>query len=149
MEHYFVDYFKFLLLKNPVHLHEKMISVQDLYDLNFDGENVIEELIEKELHDKFYLPYSKIFIYASNKLGIKHKISKNRIIELEEVKLLRNQFVHADGKVNRVYLRKARKPEALGVQGDLKIGDEIELSDIILEKVNKVVRTVLNQFDEQ
>ena len=118
MEQYLFKSFKYVLMKYPTILKEKSILLDKLLDNNQTINSIIEEKIEKELHDLFYNNFFEVFRYASTVLKINHQIGKDDIKKLNEFKQVRNLYTHGDGKINTLFLSKVR-------DSNFKLGEEM------------------------
>ena len=96
-ENYLFKCFKFIILKNPSIIDKQTITIKELIEKQGDISLIIEEIaeenalkkfnldillddiIEKKIHYKFYKGYEEIFRYAEKVLEVKHNISKDLI----------------------------------------------------------------------
>lgn len=141
MEQYLFKSFKYVLTKYPAILKEKSIPLTKLLDNNQTINSIIEEKIEKELHDLFYNNFFEVFRYASTVLKIIHQIGKDDIIKLNEFKQVRNLYTHGDGKINTLFLSKVR-------DSNFKLGKEMIVNTDQLQIYLDLIFKILIKFDK-
>ena len=141
LERYLFKSLKYILLKHPNKLKDKMIPLEWILPNDFSKEIIIEKKAEKIIHDLFFKEFGKIFEDIRKFFGIKHCISENEIDTLNEFRQLRNIYIHGDGRVNSTYLSKVKN-------SILSIGDVLPLNmDIIKSYTRKIIDILIN-FDE-
>lgn len=128
----------FLDIDNSNYFDKKTLSFKDL---KFIGsiEDARKYLIDEELDNIFRKGFNEWFDIIDNKFNITKEFTKERKIieEINELYLRRNLFVHTDGVVGDIYLKKCDSQ----LVGDLQKGDNISASpDYILEKIKKLER---------
>ncbi|MFV1439719.1 MULTISPECIES: hypothetical protein, partial [unclassified Phaeobacter] len=84
----------------------KSISLSDLLDYS-SMEDLIEDQVEKRVQDLLYASPKQYAEYISAVAGV--EIGERLIQEYAEVKATRDLYVHGDGKVNELYLKKAEQ----------------------------------------
>lgn len=141
MEHYLFKCLKFIILKNPKIMNKKSVTIETLLTRRNNIELILEEKAEKIIHDLFYKNFDDFFDFCHKFLGIKHKIKKQDIETLNELKLLRNAYIHGDGTVSLIYLSK--KPDSSS-----KLGEKLSINTKILFKYNAHVLEILKEFDK-
>lgn len=141
MEQYLFKSFKYILMKYPSILKEKSISLDKLLDNNQTKNSIIEEKIEKELHDLLYNNFFEIFKYASKVLKINHQIENNDINKLNEFRQVRNLYAHGDGKINTLFLSKVR-------DSNFKLGEEFIINTDQLQIYLDLIFKILIKFDK-
>lgn len=98
---------------------EKKINISDLLDFS-SLEEVIEAQVDKRVQDLLYASPKQYSEYLSNICGI--SIREKLVEEYAEVKATRDLYVHGDGKINELYVRKADQA-ARGQVGDKALVD--------------------------
>ncbi len=132
----------YLLLKRPINISEKIISIKTVLDNNKDWDVILEKKIENVILNLFFSGWKEIFDYIFSPLGLHHDITNQEIADLEEFSLLRNLYAHGDGTVTHIYLQKSRGK-------DIKYGDKIDIDDKYLEKSKRMIFIVLQKIDQK
>jgi len=141
MEQYIFKSYKYLMLKKPEMLKDKTITIGKLLEKKIDFNALIEEKVEFILNGLFFEDFAKIFKFAEKPLGINHNISKEDCNELNEIRQIRNLFIHSDGIVNSIFLSKVH--DCKKELGESYVINKNEI-DIIVEKI----RDILKKFDK-
>lgn len=141
MEQYLFKSFKYVLTIYPAILKEKSIPLNKLLDNNQTINSIIEEKIEKELHDLLYNNFFEVFRYASIVLKIIHQIGKDDIKKLNEFRQVRNLYTHGDGKINTLFLSKVR-------DSNFKLGEEMIINTDQLQIYLDLIFKILIKFDK-
>lgn len=141
LEQYLFKSFKYVLTKYPAILKEKSIPLNKLLDNNQTINSIIEEKIEKELHDLLYNNFFEVFRYASTVLKIIHQIGKDDIKKLNEFRQVRNLYTHGDGKINTLFLSKVR-------DSNFKLGEEMIINTDQLQIYLDLIFKILIKFDK-
>ncbi len=109
---------------------------------------LIEEKAEKKIHDLFYLNYIEIFKFAEKKLGIKHEISSKSITTLNILKQIRHAYVHGDGSLNHITLKKLKMLEIKIPISQKDIGAKITFNDKFLKYSQNFFNHIARKFDK-
>lgn len=164
LDNYLFRCFKFALTKTPDIIDKTKVSLKELREVNgdikkifqdkaeekamskFDLNLLIDEIIEKKIHNKFYKDYTEVFHYAKKVLGIKHLIHKDLIDLLNFFKQIRNLYIHGDGTINQIFLKRI---EPLMRKKDMyRIEEKFQLTDELIEDLLHIIRPVIIQFDK-
>lgn len=152
-EKYLSSCFKYVILKRPEIYGKKLVKIEEIKLLTKIDIKIIEELgAEHYIQDLFYNPYQKLFERAKNPIGINHNVTTELINLIYFAKLIRNQYVHADGNVTMFFLIKLNefKGAAQKLSLDkLTLNDEIKLSDELLKEITFNLIMVAIIFDEK
>ncbi len=150
-EKYLYNCFKYIILKRPDILDNRSIKVGEFKFLQERGIEIVEELAAEDfLHDIFYKNYKLIFERAIKPLGIKHSIKEELVKILQGIKLIRNQFIHANGRVTTVFLRKLNElelPMHILKLNKLELNSKIELHDELLQSISFTLFIIGLEFD--
>ncbi len=164
-ENYFFKCFKYILLKRPSILADQTITIKELIerqgDINLILEEIAEEnalrkfnidillddIIEKKIHDKFYKNYKEVFSYAKNKLSIKHNISEDLIKLLNFFKQMRNIYAHGDGTITRIFKSKIKLFISKENMNNFQLGNKLIIKDHVLENVELLITLIIAEFD--
>ncbi len=141
-DNYLGKCFSFVLNKYPSKFEENKIKFQDITP-NTTYDEIKELLIKKRIHDEFYNKYGKIFRNAEKFYGIKLSIPKEWLNDLEELKLIRDIYVHGDGRINEIFLKKSRYKE------QYELGETITLSVGLLAGIRDNLNIIAKIFDRK
>lgn len=152
-EKYLSSCLKYVIKKRPKIIDKKSVKIEEIKLLNNIDTKIIEELgAEHYIHDLFYNSYQKLFERANHPLGIDHNVTTELINFIYFAKLIRNQYVHADGKVTMFFLIKLNEfriaAQKLSLD-KLTLNDEIDLSDELLKEITFNLILVAIIFDEK
>lgn len=103
-----------------------------------DLDDLLDEVISKQIHSAFYASPTKYFEYIESTLSI--SVPAARKVAYSEVKATRDIYVHNGGIVNRLYLQKAGKL-ARAANGDCLPLEEEYFSKAIM-CMKRVVQSV-------
>ena len=141
-ENYLFKCFKFIILKNPSIVGKQTITIKELIEKQGDISLIIEEIaeesalkkfnldillddiIEKKIHNKFYKGYEEVFHYAEKILGVKYNISKDLIKLLNFFKQVRNIYAHGDGTITRIFMSKIKNYISKSTMENYKLGNK-------------------------
>ena len=139
-DNYLVSLCSHILKKRPDLLGDLNISAEKIAKMK--KEDIFEEKISKKMHDMFYDGYEDIINrYMSKKLGIKHKIEEKKMNQLLELKLIRDIYIHGEGEVNQIYLKKSKRK-------DRKLGEKIPLNLDTINEILSVTQSIITQLDK-
>ncbi len=140
LEQYFFKCFKYILLKYPNIIEDKSITIQRLLKKDKNIDLVIEEKVEHILNKIFFEDFTGIFKYAKKVLNINHQISEEDCIKLNELRQIRNAYIHGDGTVSFLFLSKVKSLK-------LKLGEKIPINRKILREFFSKTSEILTKFD--
>jgi len=163
-ENYLFKCFKYIIIRNPKILFEKMISIENIInkieDLKFDSkdeieneeyqilllDSIIEDFTERVIHDKLYENYEEIFNYAQKVLGIKHNLEPRALKLLNLFKQFRNLYSHGDGIISYIFLNKVEK---IGYKTKyFKLGEKLVVDNEIIDDVRSMILFISSVFDK-
>jgi len=152
-EKYLYKCFKFIILQRPNIINKKSITVEEFKMLQEPNLEIVQGLAaEHFLHDLFYKNYMLVFERAIDPLGIKHEIKEEQINLLQGIKLIRNQYIHADGKITSLFLKKLNElnisGKNLGIK-KLELNSKIELNQKILSFITYTLLVIGLMFDKK
>ncbi len=163
LDNYLFKCFKYTLIKRPDILNDTKVSLKELKEANgnikqivnikaeieamskFDLDLFIDEIIEKKIHNKFYKDYTEVFHYAEKVLGIKLLIPKGAINLLNFFKQIRNLYIHGDGTINQIFLKRINQVNKK--EKKYKLGEKFQLTDQIIEDLMFIIRFIITKFD--
>lgn len=163
LDNYLFRCFRFILTKRSDIINKEKVSIEQLKEANgninriiqdkaeekamskFDLDLFIDEIIEKKINHKFYKNYAEIFYYAKNKLGINHSLQKKFINSLIFFKQIRNLYVHGDGTINQIFLKRI-EPQ-FKQQGKYRIGEKFQLTNNLIDGLSETMLFISEQFD--
>lgn len=152
-EKYLYKCFKFIILQRPDIIKKKSITVEEFKMLPEQKIELVQELgAEHFLHDVFYKNYKLVFERAINPLGIKHEIKEEQINILQGIKLIRNQYIHADGKITSLFLIKLNELKLSGKNlgiNKLELNSKIELNQELLSFISYTLLVIGIMFDNK
>ncbi len=165
-ENYFFKCFKYILLKRPSILDDQTITIKELIERQGDVNLIVEEIaeenalrkfnlnillddiIEKKIHKKFYQDYNKVFKYAKKKLSIKHNISEDLIRWLNFYKQIRNIYAHGDGTITRIFRSKIKKIISNINMNNFQLGNKFIVEDHVLTDLDFIFMSITAKFDQ-
>lgn len=141
-EQYLFSSFKFLILKYPDSLKEKIVSIKQNIEKNKDFNLILEEKAETVVEQLLRIDLNKFFKIISKKpYRFKVEFDQRVINELDEFKQLRNAYIHGDGTASLIYLSKIRETS-------LKLGHKLQLDVDLIFKKQELLFFVLAKFDK-
>lgn len=141
-EQYLFSSFKFLILKYPDSLKEKVVSIKQNIEKNKDFNLILEEKAETVVEQLLRIDLNKFFKIISKKpYRFKVEFDQRVINELDEFKQLRNAYIHGDGTASLIYLSKIRETS-------LKLGHKLQLDVDLIFKKQELLFFVLAKFDK-
>ncbi len=144
MEQYFFKCFKSVLMIEPDILKENTLTIQKILENNKDFDLILDEKAEEIALKQFRTNFSDIFEkFVREKLGLRHGITEDEIMALNDFKQLRNLFAHGDGTITRSFLKKVQEPSL-----KLGLGDKLQITKEIKNKAWEIVLQVVMKFDE-
>lgn len=164
-ENYLFKCFKYILLNNPSIMDNQTITIKELIEKQGDLSLIIEEIaeenairkfnldillddiIEKKIHNKFYKDYEEVFHYAEKILGIKHNISKDLIKQLNFFKQIRNIYAHGDGTITRIFINKINNFKSKDEMDKYHLGNKFIVEDQDLRDVDDLFMWITSKFD--
>lgn len=139
-DNYLFEVFSYILRQQPILLGNITLPVIHIIEKT-NHEMVIEERINKILHDKFYEDYSEIIQgFARKKLNLNHDIKNDTINNLMESKLIRDIYIHGEGIVNQTFLKKTNR-------NDIKLGDKVFLSIDTINDILETIKEIASKID--
>ena len=162
-ENYIFKCFKYIIIRRPEILFEKLISIENIInkikDLKLGSKDeieneeyknlllnsIIEDFTERIIHDKLYENYEKVFTYAQRVLGIKHNIESRELDLLNLFKQFRNLYSHGDGIISYIFLNKVQK---IGKTKDFKLGEKLIVDDELIDDVRIIIFFIGSIFDK-
>ena len=163
-ENYLFKCFKYIIIRRPEILFEKLISIENIInkikDLKFDFKDeieneeyknlllnsIIEEFTERIIHDKLYENYEKVFTYAQKVLRIKHGIESRALKLFNLFKQFRNLYSHGDGIISYIFLNKVEK---IGYKTKyFKLGEKLIVDNELIDDVRSMIFFISSVFDK-
>ncbi len=151
-EKYLYNCFKHIILKHPEILDSRTMTFAEFTLHSELGTNIVEAGAEKFLHELFYKNYIDVFKMAIKPLGIKHDIYEVMIHKLQDIKLIRNQLIHANGRVTTLFLKKLKALELPKYDlrfDEFNLNNKIELSDELLQDISQTLIIIGFEFDKK
>jgi len=152
-ENYLFKSFKFVLMKRPEIINKKSIKLSELKMIheNLNIELINEIIVENTLHDLFYKNYEEVFKKANDPIGLDIKIEEKDISILNGFKQIRNLYIHGDGNINLLFMKKIQRYkitfEDLTLP-DLSIGEEIKVDMKLIKKLEKLTFKIVGIIDD-
>ena len=152
-ENYLFKSFKFVLMKRPEIINKKSIELSELKMIhrNLNIELINEIIVENTLHDLFYKNYEEVFKKANDPIGLDIKIEEKDISILNGFKQIRNLYIHGDGNINSLFIKKIQRYkitfEDLTLP-DLSIGEEIKVDMKLIKKLEKLTFKIVRIIDD-
>ncbi len=152
-ENYLFKSFKFVLMKRPEIIKRKSIKLDELkiINKNLNIELINEIIIENTLHDLFYNNYEDVFKYANDPIGLDIKIEERDTSILNGFKQIRNVYIHGDGKINLLFIKKIQAYkitfEDLKLP-DLSIGEKIIVDMELIKKLENFIFKIAGIIDD-
>ena len=137
-ELYLGNVIKELLTVRPEIVKEQKLSIKELEMLKYDRDLILNAVIDSKVNNLLYKEYKSIFRYI-NEIGIKHDINDDFIDGLNYIKAIRNNFVHNDGKINKILNEKLKTIHP--------IGDKIILDKEVLAEIDGYIGSIMLQID--
>lgn len=137
-ELYLGNVIKELLTVRPEIVEKQKLSIKELEMLKYDRELILNTVIDSKVNNLLYEEYKSIFKYI-NEIGIKHDINDDFIDGLNYIKAIRNNFVHNDGKINKILNEKIKTIHP--------IGDKIILDKEVLAEIDGYIGSIMLQID--
>lgn len=139
-EQFFSSLYQTLVLSEPEkYFEDKQIPICDL--LNNDLNKVLTNIVDKEIENNMFDSLKTL-----DRIKEKSKIDIDRFIpirhQFEELYHRRNAYVHTEGNVNDVYLKKVN---ATFTQ-NIKIGDRLVCDEIYLENAIQTIYKVISSL---
>jgi len=163
-ENYIFKCFKYIIIRRPEILFEKLISIESIInkikDLKLDSKDeieneeyknlllnsIIEDFTERIIHDKLYDNYEEVFTYAQRVLGIKHNIESRALKLFNLFKQFRNLYSHGDGIISYIFLNKIEK---IGYKIKyFKLGEKLIVDDELIDDVRSMIFFIGSTFDK-
>lgn len=162
-ENYLFKCFKYVLNKRPDIIEDSKVSLKDINEAQgiikniiedkaeeealskFDLVLIIDEIIEKKIHNKFYKKYTDIFNYAYKVLGIQHTIDESELKLLNFFKQIRNLYSHGDGTINQIFIKRIKN--LIKDKNKYKKGVKFLLTDKLIQDLELIMKHILIKFD--
>ena len=163
-ENYIFKCFKYIIIRRPEILFEKLISIENITNkikdlrFNFKDEieneeyknlllnSIIEDFTERIIHDKLYENYEEVFTYTQKVLGIKHGIESRSLKLLNLFKQFRNLYSHGDGIISYIFLNKVEK---IGYKTKyFKLGEKLIVDNELIDDVRSMIFFISSVFDK-
>ena len=129
------------LSRYPGHLTDKGVPLATLAEAGSIG-TAVEALAMKAVNDWSYGRFSDLVKNVIALYDKKASLDTALIDDLSEIKATRDLFVHANGKVNRIYLSKAGAKAR-----STRVGENIALGDKYLQHVEQTVERFIAEFE--
>ena len=165
-DNYFFKCFKYILTKRPSILNDQKITIKELIekqgDINliiediaeknalrkFNLDILLDDIIEKKIHNKFYKVYDEVFKYAKNTLTINHNLSDDLIKSLDFYKQIRNIYAHGDGTITRIFRNKIKKISSNINLNNFQLGNKFIVKDHVLTDIDFILTSITAKFDK-
>lgn len=145
-EHILFDVLRDIIVDQPLRLpSDKKIDYQTII-LASDKEEIVFQLVERELNELKYKSVSEWFVYIK-KLVNSCNFSEIDIKNIAELKATRDIIVHNGGIVNDIYLKKSGElarhaaGEKVSVSSEYVLHCWVTLSRVLLELIDKLINS--------
>lgn len=129
------------MLQHPGHLKSKAVSLDLISEAGSIGAT-IELLAEKSVNELSYGKFSDYMDYVVTLYNKGSKLDAELLADMTEIKATRDLFVHASGKVNKIYISKAGAKAR-----NESIGSMLKLGDAYTKHAEDTIRKFLDQLD--
>ena len=129
------------LSRYPGHLKEKTIPLNTLSELGSVGA-VVDSLVEKTINDWSYDRFSNFAKYIVELYNKKSSLDEELLEHMAEIKATRDLYIHANGRINRVYLNKAGAKSR-----NIQSGEKLKLGTAYLSHVEKTIVKFIDQLE--
>jgi hypothetical protein len=145
-EYCYFDLIRLILTHNPKHISEKkQIEVGKIIEANC-FEEIIDYIINNEIHELSYKPLEDWFDYLESLINIDLP-SEDDIKLLSEAKACRDILVHNSGIVNDMYIKKS------GSKSQFELGEDVVISQDYFQStwvlVNKILKDIFEGISDR
>jgi len=108
--------------------------------------NITDNFIEKELYKIMRKPFQSILAYTRDVLEIKHSVSLEDSILLQNFREIRHLYVHGEGRIDERFYNERFKPKYFP-KIELNVGRKLQLTDDLIWELWGVAIDVAKFFD--
>ncbi|OLS29417.1 MAG: hypothetical protein HeimC2_00470 [Candidatus Heimdallarchaeota archaeon LC_2] len=137
-EQYIFQILKYYMIKNIELLDNLVVPLSNLR--SGDVNRVIEQRIEKKIHDEFYGTYDELFKFMTS-IKLTVTINDYFLNMLYFYKEVRNILIHNNGQVNAIFLSRVSNED------NYSIGDTIIITDAFLRKSASILDFIVGMID--
>ena len=113
---------------------------------NKKNPNITNTCIEKELYKIMRKPFQNILAYMRDVFEIKHSVSLDDSILLQNFREIRHLYVHGEGRTDERFYNERFKPKYFP-KIELNVGKKVQLTDDLIWKLWGVAIDVAKFFD--
>lgn len=140
-DNYLTSIMKLILINRKDLLGDVILPVENLDNINSD--KITKGKIAKKIHNKFYDGYEEIINgFIKKRLSLKHNVKKEDIVKIKELKLIRDIYIHSDGRANEIFLKKTNRK-------NFNVGTKIPLTLDTVNQLLSVTQSIAFDIDIQ
>lgn len=108
--------------------------------------NITDKFLEKELYKRMRKSFQNILAYARDVLEIKHSVSLEDSILIQNFREIRHLYVHGEGRIDERFYNERFKPKYFP-KIELNLGKKLHLTDDIIRELGGAAIDVAKFFD--